>query len=488
MKYPILSGDISVYIVILSAFLLIAVNLLIASCYIFVKYKNKYTANLYKAREEARLAVENKNLVLSNVSRLIRNRMTRVVGMNELIFRECADNVTRDRSAQIRKSVDEILSLMQEVQDYSMLERNLIDVVYTEFNLASLIIECITLTSPLYKANDLILDLSVDKTLPKGVIGDSFKLRRCLLYLLTFACKKTHNGNVSFSVDKAETEGEKYSICFTLHVSGLDISMSKLEYLLTYDSAANDMIFSHSDMDLLDLYLASRYVKILGSELEVMDSGKDTFDISFTVATGVSDAEAIGDIRNIHRANKFRGQNCGLNIKATDVNVLFIDDKELSLFYVRDLLAGAGIELDYASTCEEASAKLARNGYDLIMLHDVMKTDDGAFYIDKIRNGEISMANSRIPCIAVTSDIKSTWTEVESYKKFDSFLMNPITPSELEKVLIENLPDSKVETTGDCGDYPGIRSIEDIRKYSEGYEDLYENAVQLYKRSKAYKD
>ena len=62
MKYPILSGDYSVYIIILSAFLLIAVNLLIATCYIFVKYRNAYTANLKKAREEARISVENKNL------------------------------------------------------------------------------------------------------------------------------------------------------------------------------------------------------------------------------------------------------------------------------------------------------------------------------------------------------------------------------------------------------------------------------------------
>ena len=98
MKYPILSGNYSVYIIILSAFLLIAVNLLIASCYIFVKYKNKYTVNLKKAREEARLAVENKNLVLSNVSRLIRNQMIRVAGMNELIFRESTDKITRDRT------------------------------------------------------------------------------------------------------------------------------------------------------------------------------------------------------------------------------------------------------------------------------------------------------------------------------------------------------------------------------------------------------
>ena len=112
MKYPILSGDISVYIIILSAFLLIAVNLLIASCYIFVKYKNKYSANLFKAREEARLARENKNLVLSNVSRLIRNRMIRVVGMNELIFRESTDNITRERTSEIRSSVDDILALM----------------------------------------------------------------------------------------------------------------------------------------------------------------------------------------------------------------------------------------------------------------------------------------------------------------------------------------------------------------------------------------
>jgi CheY-like chemotaxis protein len=488
MKYPILSGDISVYIIILSAFLLIAVNLLIASCYIFVKYKNKYTASLYKAREEARLAVDNKNLVLSNVSRLIRNRMIRVVGMNELIFRESTDDMTRTRASEIRSSVDDILALMQGVQDYSLLERNLFDVMYDELDLASLIIDSITMTAPLYKFKDLVLDLSVDKNIPKKIISDSYKLRRCLIYLLSFACKKNDHGSVKLYVEPGKNEGERREIRFSLHVTGLDISISKIDFLLSHDSSVNDLIFQHNDLDLLDIYLASRYLDIIGSELEISDSDKGYADFSFTLHTRVSDDEVIGDIRNAYKRSQFRRNDAGMGFKATDVHILFIDEKRVSFLYIRDLLEDSGIVVDHAENCDEASVKLSGNEYDLILLNDAMKFDDDSFLIDKIRGGKFGMANSRIPCIAVTSDIKYSLSESKSHLKYESHIFNPINPDDLERILIEFLPGTKLEIISDYGIFPGIRSIDDIRKYSEGYEELYENAVNIYKRSKAYKE
>ncbi len=488
MKYPILSGDYSVYIIILSAFLLIAVNLLIATCYIFVKYRNTYTANLKKAREEARISVENKNLVLSNVSRLIRNQMIRVVGMNELIFRESTDNITRERTSQIRSSVDDILALMQGVQDYSMLERNLIDVVTDEFDLASLIIDSVTTTAPLYRSRDMVLDLSVDNSLPKRILGDSYKIRRCLIYLLSFACKKISDGNVRFTVDLIKKEGDRSSIRFGLYISGLDMSLSKMDYILSYDTSANEMIFSHSDLDLLDLYLAARYIRILGSDLEISDSDKDTFDLSFVLNSRITDPDEIGDIRKAYRIGSVRRNDAGMKFKAENVSILFADEKESSVSYVKELLGDSGIIPDYAYSSEEASSKLVKNDYDLILLNDSMKFDDGILLIDKIRGGEISMANSRIPCVAVTSDIKSSISDSKNHNKFDAYILNPINPEELENILIRLLPSSKVEIISDYGLFPGIRSIEDIRKYSQGYEDLYENALRIYKRSKAYKE
>ena len=58
----------------------------------------------------------------------------------------------------------------------------------------------------------------------------------------------------------------------------------------------------------------------------------------------------------------------------------------------------------------------------------------------------------------------------------------------MEDTLIKLLPAGKIEVVSDYGLFPGIRSVDDIRKYSEGYEELYENAVRIYKRSKAYKE
>ena len=488
MKYPILSGDYSVYIIILSVFLLIAVNLLIASCYIFVKYKNKYTAALTKSREEVGIAVENKNLVLSNVSRLIRNQMIRVVGMNELIFRESTDNVTRERTSEIRSSVDDILALMQGVQDYSLLERNLFDMVTEEFDLASLIIDSVTSTAPLFRSNDLVLDLSVDKDLPRKITGDTYKLRRSIIYLLSFACKKNKDGSLKLAVYLDDSSEGRCDITFKLHATSLDINFENIEFLLTHEEAANDMIFSHSELDLLDLYLTQKYLSIIGSVLEIRNPENDAYDITFSINSRIIDDTVIGDIRNAYRARNVRRTDTSMKFIAQDARILFIDEKETSINYVGELLQNTGIFMDHASDATEAATKLAKNDYDLLMLHDSIKGDDGKYLIDKIKGGEFGMANSRIPSIAVTSDIRTSLSETQSHMKFDTYILNPIDPEELEKILIEYMPSSKMEIIADYGLFPGIRSAEDIRKYAEGYEDLYENAVKIYKRSKAYKE
>ena len=241
-------------------------------------------------------------------------------------------------------------------------------------------------------------------------------------------------------------------------------------------------------MDLLDLYLSSRYLRIIGSELEVTNPEKDTFVISFSVVSRKMGNEIIGDIRNSYRSRNMRTNEPEMNFKAKDVKALYIDEKDLSLSYIKNLLEGAGISLDYASDYKSACSKLSKTEYDLILLHDAMKTDDDVYVIDKIRSGEVSMANSHIPVIAVTSDIKFSITESGIHKKYDSFLLNPVKPDELERVLLAHIPESKIEVASDYGLFPGIRTVEDIRKYSEGYEDLYESAVKIYKRSKVYKE
>src|SRR5262249_56796872 len=94
----------------------------------------------------------------------------------------------------VKTSGDALLSLIEELLDYSKIEAGKIDLETRCFALVPLIEDITELLAPRAQAKNLEIAAYVDERLPLDVIGDAARLRQVLLNLARNAIKFTPHG------------------------------------------------------------------------------------------------------------------------------------------------------------------------------------------------------------------------------------------------------------------------------------------------------
>src|ERR1700732_3978302 len=94
----------------------------------------------------------------------------------------------------VKTSGDALLSLIEELLDYSKIEAGKIDLEHRPFALAALIEDITELLAPRAQVRQLQIAAYVDERLPMEVIGDAARLRQVLLNLAGNAIKFTATG------------------------------------------------------------------------------------------------------------------------------------------------------------------------------------------------------------------------------------------------------------------------------------------------------
>ncbi len=487
MKYPILSGDASFEMLIFSTVLIIAVLFLTASGTFYVKIKKKYVLENIRLKEKIRQIGDDRNILLNNLTREVKSGMINVLGMNELIIRESHDDNIRDHAYHIKTSGEDVIALMQGTLDYTKLERGLVEVYRENIDLASLLIDVISVSGPSLRNKGIILDLLLDKDTPGIIKGDYEKSRRCLINLFSFICKNSTKGYVKFSSLHKETKEGECELTFRIVCESLRSTASNLENLLLNGLSDNKLLFSNKETGLLEFFVAGNVVKAVGGDFKVFETVDEevAFDMSFR--TEIVDAAGIGDIKKVLRKRTFIESGESVRFYSPGSRILYAEKDRSSISVIKALLEPSGVTIDVACDCDEALTLIRINEYDVIFADLDMKDDKGVKLISHIRSGEPNILDVRKPCIAIV-DESDTLTEDDIGRGgFTDSVSKPVNPATLEDLIIKYLPSEKVDITDDSYLCPGIRSEHDIRKYSEGYDDLYKSAVGFYKRAKNYR-
>ena len=487
MKYPILSGDASFQILILSSVLIIAVLFIAASGAFYLKTRKKYILENIKLRDQVRRIGDDRNILLNNLTREVKSGMVSVLGMNELIMRESHDDGIRDHAAHIKTSGEDIIALMQGTLDYAKLERGLIDVFRDDMDLASLLIDVISVSGPSLRNKGLILDLFLDKDTPGTIKGDYEKLRRSFLNLFSFISKNSTKGYVKFSSFHKETEDGDCLITFRIICESLTSSASGLENVLLNGLSDNKLLFSKKETGLLEFFIAGNVVKAIGGDFKVFETVDEEVAFDLSLKTEIIDATGIGDIKKVVRKRSFGSEPETGRFYSPASRILYADKDLGNISVIKALLEPSGIVIDYASDCEEALTLIRINEYDVIFADAELKDDAGIKLVGHIRSGEPNILDVRKPCIAIFDESVRLSEEDMGRGGYTDMVSKPVNPAVIESMLIRYLPSDKVDIADESYFCPGIRSEHDIRKYSEGYDDLYKAAVGIYKRAKKYR-
>lgn len=232
----------------------------------------QHEANLELAAAAAMAQSENrdKSQFLANISHELRTPLNSIIGFSEIIKGNLAEGIDTRKFdgyvSDIHSSGVHLLSLINDILDYSKSEAGKLELEVAEVNLNKLVHNCVRLITPRAEAAQVLLVEALPKEI-LNIVTDSKKFKQILLNLLSNAVKFTPAGGEVRITAWSDINNDSYM--FEVRDTGIGIAPKDISVAMSPFGQVDSAMSRKYEGTGLGLPLSKKLVELMGGKFEI---------------------------------------------------------------------------------------------------------------------------------------------------------------------------------------------------------------------------
>jgi len=390
------------------------------------------TRDLANARDEALAADRAKSEFLANISHEIRTPMNGVIGMTELLACSSLTPEQQTHLKAIQVSGRSLLTLLNDVLDFSRLESQSLTVERSPFRLRTVLEDCLEIMAPLALGKGLSLHSSIAQGTVEGILGDQHRTRQVLLNLLSNALKFTSKGGVEVTLSSRPSEDGPVEVRFSVADTGPGIADRDLGRLfVAFQQLDGSSSRPHGGAG-LGLAISKRLTELMGGTITLETAPGQGSAFHFTITgepTPLAPPQASELSPRPH----------------SPLRILLAEDDAINRIVILGMLKHLGYEADSLENGIDTLQAIVRKTYDVVLMDIQMPGLDGLEVTRRIRRSRGNQPH----IIALTAHALAGDRERCLAAGMNDYLCKPLSMAAVQDALAGIAP--KVRSAGDSG-------------------------------------
>jgi len=383
-----------------------------------VSARKQAEADLTEAKNIAEDAVMAKGQFLASMSHEIRTPMNGVLGMLSLLQNTALNDEQQHRLSVAQSSAKSLLSLINDILDYSKVDAGKLELEILDFNLRSMLGDLSEVMGYQAQSKDLELILDVKGITHTMVRGDPGRVRQVITNLLSNAIKFTVEGEITIRLDLHEETNDRLTLHASVSDTGIGIPEDKVTGLFNLFSQVDASTTRKYGGTGLGLAIAKKLCQLMGGDISV--TSKEGFGSCFKFTM------------MLEKSNQSQLAVPAVNIDA--LNILIVDDNQTNREVLRGQLENWGAQVTEADggaqalqICEQwVEAEKAL--FDIVFMDMRMPKMDGVELSKKFNENE---KYSDMKLVMMTSMGHQGDARYFADLGFSAYFPKPVTTSDL---------------------------------------------------------
>ena len=397
-----------------------------------ISHRKQIEKSLQAAKEEAERSNKAKSQLVAVISHEIRTPMNGILGALDLLLEMGLSSEQHKFATLSHESAKSLISLVNNILDYSKMEAGKIELKSSRFNVVTLVENVVALFLPRAYTKQIELISSIDPEMPDHLYGDVGAIRQVLLNLVSNAVKFTNHGGVSIEVAMKQLSKKRVQLRFSVSDTGMGIDQNSIKQLFMEYSQIDTSAKRESEGTGLGLSICQRLVDLMdgeiGVESHIGEGSHFWFNIVLKQAESDDSKADVFDkpIRVQPRRKPF--------LHASSKRILVVDDNQTNRMIVCQILKNHGFQVNEAVNGSQAVAAVNELVCDLVLMDVIMPEMNGLEAAQQIR--QCSGSRSQIPIVIFTA---SVLTEEDRHQYavagIKDYIIKPFGKDQLLKVI-----------------------------------------------------